>query len=46
MHKVDGLEAKARRAFVRVVAAFPKTRAAKDVYARLHPKPEKGEKKG
>ena len=45
MHKVDGLEAKARRAFVKVVAAFPETRAAKDVYALLHPKGEKGEKK-
>ena len=43
MHQVDGREAKARRAFVKVVAAHPKTRAAKDVYALLHPK---GDKKG
>lgn len=46
MHQVDGLEAKARRAFVRVVAAFPKTRAAKDVYELLHGKDEKGEQSG
>jgi hypothetical protein len=44
MHQVDGQEAKARRAFVRVVAAFPKTRAARDVYALLHPEEESKEK--
>jgi hypothetical protein len=44
MHEVDGLEAKARRAFVKVVAAYPDTRAARDVYALLHPKPPKEEK--
>lgn len=46
MHEVDGQAAKARRAFVRVVAAFPETRAAKDAYALLKEsrKPE-GEKK-
>jgi len=45
MHQVDGLEAKARRAFVKVVAAFPKTRAARDVYALLHGKDERDEKR-
>ncbi|MHC4972143.1 MAG: hypothetical protein ACYTG3_07410 [Planctomycetota bacterium] len=46
MHQVDGHEAKARRAFVRVVAAFPETRAAKDVYELLHKKDGKGEQAG
>jgi hypothetical protein len=41
MHQVNGLEARARRAFVKVAAKYPDTRAARDAYALRHPKGEK-----
>ncbi len=46
MHEVDEDAAKARRAFVRVVAAFPKTRAAENAYLALkESRRSEGEKK-